>query len=143
MSDSSRPSRVYPRRCQRACSRRTDWPSAVNAGSSLSQARLTEASSATAAGAAASIARSERRAAARARLDRMAPPLPAFRAALPLAREAQRDDPVGLEAEAEALPVLGLHRVQAGQLLDPLKAVGNRMAMRVDRRGGRIHVAVL
>jgi hypothetical protein len=40
------------------------------------------------------------------------------------ARQPGRDDAVGLEPQAEPLAVLGLHRVEAGQLLHALQPVG-------------------
>src|SRR3982751_2902148 len=62
-------------------------------------------------------------------------------AALP--RQARLDDPERLQPEPEALAVLCLHRVEAGQVAYPLEAIGDRVAVRVDRGRRRVHVAVL
>src|SRR5215208_1358750 len=76
---------------------------------------------------------------ARGRMRRrvMLAPIPTF-----LARQARRDDPVGLQAEPEPLPVLGLHRVEPGQLLHAVEPVGDGVTVGVDRRRRRVHVAV-
>src|SRR5215207_4789996 len=59
------------------------------------------------------------------------------------AREPRGDDPVCLEPQPEPLAILGLHRIEPGQLLHALEPVGDRVAVREDRGGGRVHVAVL
>src|SRR3954452_14292816 len=60
-----------------------------------------------------------------------------------LLRQARLDDPERLQPEPEALAVLCLHRVKARQVAYPLEAIRDRVAVRVDRRRGRVHVAVL
>src|SRR4051812_47760585 len=60
-----------------------------------------------------------------------------------LARQPRRDDPVGLETEPEPLAILRGERVEPGEVADPLEPVAHGVAVRVDRRGGGVHVAVL
>src|SRR3712207_5447684 len=60
-----------------------------------------------------------------------------------LAWQSRRDDAVRLQTQPEALPILGLHRVQPAELLPPLEPVRDRVPVCVDRRGGGVHVAVV
>src|SRR5215213_7214776 len=53
------------------------------------------------------------------------------------------EDPVGLEAKAQALAVLAQSRVEAGELLHALEPVGDRVAMHVQRAGGGARGAVV
>src|SRR5205809_1059961 len=61
----------------------------------------------------------------------------------PVARQAGGDDPVRLQPEPQPLAVLGREWVEAREIADPLQAVAHRVAVCVDRLGGRVHRAVL
>src|SRR3954453_17734027 len=60
-----------------------------------------------------------------------------------LSGQARREDPVGLQAEAEALAVLAERGIEARELLHPLQAVGDRVAVHVERGGRRPGGAVV
>src|SRR5215211_4177108 len=46
-----------------------------------------------------------------------------------LARQRRRDDPVGLEAQAQPLPVLALEGIETGEVLHAVQAVGDGVAV--------------
>src|SRR3954447_9056527 len=62
---------------------------------------------------------------------------------VPSARKVRLHDPQGLQAEAQALAVLGRGGIEPGELLNALEAVGDRVPVRVDRSRGGVHVAVV
>src|SRR3954452_12861467 len=60
-----------------------------------------------------------------------------------LSRESWREDPVGLQPEAEALAVLAQRRGEPAELLHPLEPVGDRVPVHIQGAGGGARGAVV
>ena len=58
---------------------------------------------------------------------------------LPYLREGVEDE-LRLDPETEALAIVGARRVQAGELAQALEPIGDRVAVRRDRRRRGVHV---